>query len=322
MGEAEDREELIALMHANRIAIWTKNYPAWADCFVHEPYMVRWGYLRGGGIFARRGWEDISHRAKSYIEGDMPYDEAYAYQTSIENLILRIHGDMAWAIYDQQHPGHDYPDHVGPGLTREMRIFERYHGRWRIAVLAFLSNDASPSGTAMLLLDSDGKVLWTSAGAAQRMQDDDDLIIRNGRLQVRNSACNRKLQGALRWAADRDKAFTAERGSVPIVLGAGEGLPTRVWWVVADAGAIYFLLDGQPMTDKRLDVAAAIYGLSAGQRRLAGFIADGFTLPDAAREMGISANTARTHLQRIYDKTGVHNQPALVRVLLSVGVDM
>lgn len=322
MSEAQDREELIALMHATRIAIWTKNYPAWAECFVHEPYMVRWGYLRGGGTFARRGWEDISQRAKAYIEGDMPYDEAYAYQTTIENLILRIHGDMAWAIYDQQHPSHDYPGHVGPGLTREMRVFERYQGRWRIAVLAFLSNDGGASGTAMLMLDGDGRVMWTSVGAARRLQDDDDLVIRNGRLQVRNSACNRKLQGALRWAADLDKALSSERGSVPIVLSAGEGMPTRVWWVVAESGAIYFLLDGQPMTDKRLDVAATIYGLSGGQRRLAGFIADGRSLPDAAREMGISANTARTHLQRIYDKTGVHNQPALVRVLLSVGASM
>lgn len=47
----------------------------------------------------------------------MPYGEAFAYQTTIENLILRIHGDMASAIYGHQHPGHDYPDHVGPGLT-------------------------------------------------------------------------------------------------------------------------------------------------------------------------------------------------------------
>ena len=33
----------------------------------------------------------------------------------------------------------------------------------------------------------------------------------------------------------------------------------------------------------------------------------------------ISTNTARTHLSRIYDKTCVNSQPALVRLLLSVG---
>jgi DNA-binding CsgD family transcriptional regulator len=320
MGEAQDREEIIALMHANRIAIWTKNYAAWAQCFVQEPHAVRWGYWRGGDIFVRRGWEEISRRAKTFIDGKMPYDEDYAHKTTINNLILRIHGDMAWAVFDQQYPDKNFADHVGPGLTRELRIFERHAGHWRIALLGFMSNDASPVGVAMLMLDRDGRVLWTSDEAGRRLADDDDLVIRSGRLHVRNSACNRKLQSALDWAADLDSGYESGRGSVPIVLGAGEGLPTRVWWVVADADAIFFLLDGQPMTDRRLDVAATIYGLSAGQRRLAGLIAEGRTLPDAAQAMGITANTAKTHLQRIYDKTGVHTQPALVRVLLSVGV--
>lgn len=252
----------------------------------------------------------------------MPYDEDYAYRSTIENVILRIHGDMAWAVFDQQSPGKDFPDHVGPGLTRAMRVFERHEGRWRIALLGWMSNDASPMGLAMLMLDGDGRVIWTSTEAIGRLEDDDDLVIRNGRLQIRNAACNRKLQGALRWAAELDDGYDSSHGSVPIVLGAGEGLPTRIWWIVADAGSIFFLLDGQPMTDKRLDVAAAIYGLSAGQRRLAGYIADGLALPDVARQMGISANTARTHLQRIYDKTGVHTQPALMRVLLSVGISL
>jgi DNA-binding CsgD family transcriptional regulator len=103
-------------------------------------------------------------------------------------------------------------------------------------------------------------------------------------------------------------------------MEAGEGLPTRVWWVKGEAGVILVVLDGAPLTEGRLDHAAVIFGLSAAQRRLAGLIADGRSLPEAARDMGISANTAKTHLQRIYDKTGVHNQPALVRVLLSVGV--
>ena len=34
--------------------------------------------------------------------------------------------------------------------------------------------------------------------------------------------------------------------------------------------------------------------------------------------MGITVNTARAYLKRIYDKTGVRRQPELVRVLLSL----
>jgi DNA-binding CsgD family transcriptional regulator len=53
--------------------------------------------------------------------------------------------------------------------------------------------------------------------------------------------------------------------------------------------------------------------------RLAALIVEGCDLTRAADQLGISANTARTQLQRMFDKTGVRSQPALVRMLLSVG---
>jgi DNA-binding CsgD family transcriptional regulator len=46
-------------------------------------------------------------------------------------------------------------------------------------------------------------------------------------------------------------------------------------------------------------------------------VAEGLSLVDISARMGITANTARTHLNRIFDKTGVRTQPALVRVLLT-----
>jgi DNA-binding CsgD family transcriptional regulator len=65
-------------------------------------------------------------------------------------------------------------------------------------------------------------------------------------------------------------------------------------------------------------MAAAIYGLSPTQKQLAALVAEGVTLPEIARRLRIRTSTARTHLQRIFDKTGVRTQPALVRVMLSV----
>ena len=40
-------------------------------------------------------------------------------------------------------------------------------------------------------------------------------------------------------------------------------------------------------------------------------------LSAAAGKLGVSINTVRTHLQRMFDKTGVHTQSALVGLLLS-----
>ena len=321
MSETDDRTEILALLHANRIGIWTKNFELWSACFVHTDYLTRWGYNVQGGTSIRRGWDDISRRAQPVFAGaEMPVNLDFAYKTTIENLTLRIHGDMAWVVYEQHHPQTGFPGFRGSGLTHELRVLERHEGRWRIAVLGHMGNNGFHDGAAMLELAPDGSVRWASTQALERLADDDDLVLRNGKLRVRNAVVQRRLIAALTWAANVDSGYNPQRGSMPIILEAGEGLPSRVWWMLVDAGTIYFLMDEQAMTSERLDIAAAIFGLSAAQRRLAGLIAEGQSLPDAARQMAISPNTAKTHLQRIYDKTGVHTQPALIRVLLSVGV--
>jgi DNA-binding CsgD family transcriptional regulator len=84
-------------------------------------------------------------------------------------------------------------------------------------------------------------------------------------------------------------------------------------------GATYVDIADEQRVTERIDVAATIFGLSPAQTELAAQIASGLALTQAADHLGISPNTARTHLTRIYEKTGVNSQPALVRLLLSVG---
>ena len=73
-----------------------------------------------------------------------------------------------------------------------------------------------------------------------------------------------------------------------------------------------------PMLDRRIAAASVVFGLSPGQQRLARLLIDGNDLAAAARALSVSVNTARTQLRRIFEKTGVHNQAALVRLLLSI----
>jgi DNA-binding CsgD family transcriptional regulator len=46
------------------------------------------------------------------------------------------------------------------------------------------------------------------------------------------------------------------------------------------------------------------------------WLLQGKSVEEAAAAMGVTVNTARTRLKRIYNKTGIRRQPELVRRLL------
>ena len=59
-----------------------------------------------------------------------------------------------------------------------------------------------------------------------------------------------------------------------------------------------------------------LYSLTPGEARLASWLLQGKSVEEAAAAMGVTLNTARAYLKRIYQKTGVRRQPELMRLLL------
>lgn len=57
-------------------------------------------------------------------------------------------------------------------------------------------------------------------------------------------------------------------------------------------------------------------GLTPAERRIVEALCEGGTLPQIAGRLGISYETARTHLKKIYGKTGTHNQRELLALLI------
>jgi DNA-binding CsgD family transcriptional regulator len=63
-------------------------------------------------------------------------------------------------------------------------------------------------------------------------------------------------------------------------------------------------------------VVTALFDLSPAESRLAMNLARGIPLAEAAQVCGITISSARTYLNRIFQKTGTHRQGELVALLL------
>ena len=316
MEHDDDVAAITALIHRNRIAIWMRDFEAWSSCFVHAPYTSRWGWWGRGGVFARRGYDNISERLRREMIKHPEPQPRLAYETKVANLSVRIVGDMAWATFEQHYPSAPlWEGFLGPELAHEMRVFERHDGEWKIAFLCLLDGgQRPPEGMVRLRLDGECRIREADLGFAALL-DDEDLEVRGDRLRIRDRRADTRLREAVRWAAGLDTGYMPEAASVPIVLEAGEGLPTKVWWISARGGDVIFSTLNPGTTEHRLTTAAGIYGLSPVQVRVALMVAEGLSLTGIAGKLGISPATARTHLNRIFDKTGVRNLAALVRLL-------
>ena len=70
------------------------------------------------------------------------------------------------------------------------------------------------------------------------------------------------------------------------------------------------------------DTLMALYGLTPMETRVLMEIVAGKRRAEAAATLGMSDNTAKTHLDRLYSKTGAHDQAALVGLVRSLAVPL
>jgi DNA-binding CsgD family transcriptional regulator len=72
--------------------------------------------------------------------------------------------------------------------------------------------------------------------------------------------------------------------------------------------------DMQPLPG---DMLVKLYRLTPAETRLLGLLGQDFSLRDAAAALGITMPTARSHLQRIFEKTHTNRQSQLMKLILS-----
>jgi DNA-binding CsgD family transcriptional regulator len=310
-----DRAAILAVIREETDAWLQRDFAGLVKHWLHSPQTRRMEYYASLGVRVDEGWEAIGARLKTIMER---FPDKYGDFDNIrwDKVNIVAVGDMAWVTYDQI--GID----GGGDLKRELKILHRVPGGWKIACMVMMEATVEQASCPLIEIDADARILWTNELAKERLISHPGLIVTAGRLCARRRDDNLGFRATVRLAFHELRGQTrlavSPKQAWAVALGDDEsGIPMHCWIRLEDGRALVSFDDAEAVS-RRISSAADIYGLSPAQTRLARLIVDGHDLAAAAQRLSVSVNTLRTQLQRIYDKTGVRNQAALVRSLLSI----
>jgi DNA-binding CsgD family transcriptional regulator/PAS domain-containing protein len=179
------------------------------------------------------------------------------------------------------------------------------------------------SFNAGILVVGDGShILHANRAAREMMSKRQPIAAVNGALSVRDGQAGAEIANAIELARADEATIGASGIGVPLrdeksaiahVLPLARGdLRTRL---APQAAAAVFITQPTDLPPQDIGSVAANYGLTPAETRILECVAGGATIGEAAEMLDISANTAKTHLARIFSKTGVTRQPDLIALV-------
>ncbi|MFN3815140.1 helix-turn-helix transcriptional regulator [Brevundimonas sp.] len=174
--------------------------------------------------------------------------------------------------------------------------------------------------TPVFLVAEDLRLVHANPAAHEVLKAEGAARLRDGRLCFASMAADRAVALAL-LASARDESQLDRKGmDVPLQVSAGvpnvlQVLPLgRRWHGQLEGneivGAVFMSVAGAPSTD-RPALAAALFGLTAAEQRVCDGIGRGETVVATAAALGVGESTVRTHLLRVFEKTGTGRQAEL-----------
>jgi DNA-binding CsgD family transcriptional regulator len=175
-------------------------------------------------------------------------------------------------------------------------------------------------GKGVALLDSACHVLFANEVLERICADADGLTTRHGVLtpsRPNEAAFARMVANALRGDMGGRLDVTRPSGCPPYSLLMRPVRPAVTGLVGSPPRIVAVVMDPARSCGSNDLSVARTYGLTRAESRMVAHLVGGATVSATADHLGITLNTARTHLKRAMAKTGVSRQADLVRLLLT-----
>lgn len=211
-----------------------------------------------------------------------------------------------------------------PHLRRSVTLHSRIESIETERQLYSSTMDRMLVGT--VVFDESGLILRTNAVASGVLAEKDGIRINQNRLHAEFAAEDRELQRLIKMALTESGAVPAVPQPMTVTRPSGRAslgvlvrsVPSGEWSEERHRpAAVAFIRDPERKWQLSLEMVRQLFGLTGSEAALALLLANGFTLDEAAVELGIRKNTIRAHLRSIFAKTGVRRQTTLIHLLLS-----
>jgi DNA-binding CsgD family transcriptional regulator len=176
----------------------------------------------------------------------------------------------------------------------------------------------------MLFVDSSGRITQANAEGRAMIADGGVMRASLGRLVTNDPEVNRALQDIFLAAATDDAAIGVRGVAVPLVARDGERYVAHVLplssgarrgvGVKYAAAAVLVVQKAALATRSPLEAIAKTYKLTPMEVRVLLAIVEIGGAPQVAETLGIGETTVKTHLKRLYQKTGARRQADLVKL--------
>lgn len=220
---------------------------------------------------------------------------------------------------------------VRDAAMRMLPMVQGFFSIWSLRARALASNRGltaalNSSDVATLLVDAGGRLLFANVAAERLLKASDGLRRAGALLSGTRLVDTMRLQATIEHVVNGGDAASAPspvvalnrkdgRALLAAVVGAGQAGDAA-----GDAAAIVHVFDPDGDLEPLLVPVCRLYGLSPTEGRLASLLARGRALADAAREMRVQEQTARSYLKQVFLKTGTNRQAELVWLMLKSAV--
>ncbi len=180
----------------------------------------------------------------------------------------------------------------------------------------------------IILADAEGRIAHTNE-AADKMFGDGSTVRRIGDLlAARDANAARELAQAIRDAAS-GTTIDIPRSGIVVPLKGETGRDLAAWVLPLDSGlrrelaagfaaqVAVFIRELGDTSPFPAELFVRRYSITPAESRVMLLLVQGMTISEAAEALGISPPTAKTHLARLFDKTGTSRQADLVRLAMS-----